>query len=150
MNSNEIDLISLSLDEKAELFVSYVFGGLHRVRKLERASNHYVCIPHGTLATYDDDRLTRVVLASHRYGLRAEVDNHGMRGIKILLHNRKSRTGRIFERHPMIADVVSNEDKVDAHQLLHRLWSACVDKPGYKKLSWKEVEAQLKTAGAIK
>lgn len=96
------DFVTLDFADKAERFVSDVFGGIHRVQKLEFKGHYFLCIPRGTLATYDDDKLTRIVIASHKYGIRAEIDNHGMRGLKILLHNRVSREGRIFDRHPTI------------------------------------------------
>jgi hypothetical protein len=106
MGTMAVDPISMDLQDKASYFVSDVFGGVHRVRKLENKGHYYVCIPHGTLATYDDDKLTRIVIASHKYGIRAEIDNHGMRGLKILLHNRVSRDGRMFDRHPTIETVL--------------------------------------------
>lgn len=105
-----IDLISLSLADKVDAFVSDVFGGVHRVWKLENKGNYWLCVPRGTVATYDDDKMTRIVIASHKYGIRAEIDNYGMRGIKILLHNRVSRVGRMFERHPTIETVVARDD----------------------------------------
>jgi len=100
------DLIHLPLAEKVDRLVSDVFGGVHHVRKLEYRSNHWLCVPFGSLATFDDDRLTRIVIASHEYGIRAEIDNHGMLGLKILLHNRISRDGRLFQRHPTIEAVL--------------------------------------------
>lgn len=100
------DLVNLPIDAKVNNFVSDVFGGSHRVAKLENKGHYYLCVPHGTLSTFDDDKLTRIVVASHAYGLRAEISNHGMRGLKILLHNRKSRTGRMWERHPTMDEVV--------------------------------------------
>lgn len=100
------DLVTLPLAEKVDRFVSDVFGGVHRVAKLEQKGHYFLCIPRGTLATYDDDKLTRIVIASHKYGIRAEIDNHGMRGLKILLHNRVSREGRMFDRHPTIETVL--------------------------------------------
>jgi hypothetical protein len=99
-------LIDLPIAEKVERFLSDVFGGRHRVRRVIDHSNHTVVIPHGSLATFDDDRLTRVVLSAHQLGLRAEVDNHGMRGLKILLHNRTARTGRLWERHQTIDEAI--------------------------------------------
>jgi hypothetical protein len=105
------DLITLSLDEKAEEWVYYVFGGVHKVSKFEKQVNHYVCVPYGSLATYDDDVLTKIVLASHTLGLRAEITNNGMRGLKILLHNRIGRTGRLYERHPEISEAIKNYDR---------------------------------------
>lgn len=99
------DFVELPFKEKVECFVNEVFGGEHRVRKLVHNHNHFVCVPHGTLCTFDDDKLTRIVIASHRYGVRAEVDSYGMQGVKILLHNRASRQGRMYERHPSLAEV---------------------------------------------
>jgi hypothetical protein len=103
--SEPTDLIELPFSQKIERFVSDVFGGQHHLQKLTDKGSHVVCVPYGTLATYDDDKLTRIVVECHRLGLRAEIDNHGMRGVKILLHNRKCRTGRLWERHPELKDV---------------------------------------------
>jgi hypothetical protein len=103
------DLIGLEFQEKAEHWVSDVFGGVHRVAKFEFKQHYFLCVPRGTLSTFDDDYLTRIVIASHRYGLRAEVDNHGMRGLKILLHNRVGREGRMWERHPTLETVIARD-----------------------------------------
>jgi hypothetical protein len=107
--SDAQDLINLEFDYKADRFVGDVFGGAHRVAKIERKSNHWLCVPYGSLSTWDDDKLTRIVIASHKYGIRAEVDNHGMRGVKILLHNRVSRGGFLHKRHPTIGHVVGSD-----------------------------------------
>jgi hypothetical protein len=107
--SNARDLIGLDFDHKADLFVSDVFGGVHRVAKFERKHNHWLCIPRGSLSTWDDNKLTRIVIASHKYGIRAEVDNYGMRGVKILLHNRVSREGSMYKRHPTIEQAIGSD-----------------------------------------
>jgi hypothetical protein len=101
----------MPLAHKVDAFVDYVFGGRHRVHKLTELNTHWVIVPHGSLATFDDDRLTRIVMASHRLCLRAEIDNHGMRGVKILLHNRRGRTGPLHYRHPTIEDVVAKAEE---------------------------------------
>ena len=36
------------------------------------------------------------------------------------------------------------------HHMLHRLWSACVDKQEYDKAAWREIERQLKAAGVVR
>jgi hypothetical protein len=104
------DLIGMSLDQKAECFVGFVFGGAHRVAKFEPKGNHVLCVPFHSLATFDDDKLTQIVIASHKLGLRAEVTNNGMRGLKILLHNRPLREGRMWERHPRLEDVLRESE----------------------------------------
>ncbi len=107
METIMVDLIHMDLQDKVSEFVSDVFGGVHRVRKLENRGHYYMCVPHGSLATYDDDKLTRIVIAAHKYGVRAEVQSNGMHGLKILLHNCTSReNGRMFERHPKLSDVI--------------------------------------------
>ena len=104
--SHEADLIELPFAVRVARVIEMVFGGKHRLAKCTEHATHVELVPHGTLATYDDDRLTLLVLAAHEYGVRAEVTNNGMRGIKILLHNRKARTGRMFERHPTIEEII--------------------------------------------
>jgi hypothetical protein len=121
--SNARDLIGLDFDHKADLFVSDVFGGVHRVAKFERKHNHWLCIPRGSLSTWDDNKLTRIVIASHKYGIRAEVDNYGMRGVKILLHNRVSREGSMYKRHPTIEQAIgSDAEKAAIVAELERLY----------------------------
>lgn len=102
------DPIELTLEQKVDHFVSKVFGGEHHCRKVVFAGNHYVVVPNTpSVSTFDGDRLTRIVLASHELGLRAELTNHGMIGIKILLHSRTTRkVGKYWERHPTIEDAV--------------------------------------------
>lgn len=97
-----MDPINLPLPDKVNAFVNFVFGGLHRVRKCESKGHYYQIVPWGSLATYDDNTLTRVVIASHDLGVRAEIDNHGMRGLKILLHDRDCREGEFHKRHPTL------------------------------------------------
>lgn len=104
--SQEIDLIELPFPVRVEGLVEMVFGGKHHLQKCVQNETHFELVPYGSLATYDDDRLTLLVLAAHKYGVRAEVTNHGMRGVKILIDNRKARTGRLWERHPRIEDVL--------------------------------------------
>jgi hypothetical protein len=101
----------LPLSEKVERFCDYVFGGKHHVKSVtEKASGlYFVIVPHGSLATYDGNVLTRIVIASHILCVRADVENNGMRGVRILLHNRTisgDRVGRLYERHPSGLDLV--------------------------------------------
>lgn len=98
----------LPLKEKVALFVDYVFGGEHHLKSLREKSSYFELIPHGTLATYDGAELTRIVMASHRYCIRAEVQNNGMQGLKILLHNRTVRSGKLWERHPTIEAMIKS------------------------------------------
>jgi hypothetical protein len=104
-----IDKIELSLAEKAYEFTDIVFGGVHRVKTLEDRHHYCLLIPRQpSLATYDDSLLTRVVIASHELGLRAEITNNGMHGLKLLLHSRSVRDGgELWQRHPTLDRVLN-------------------------------------------
>ena len=106
----------LPLSEKAEWFVNVVFGGRHHCRTFEFRANHFFVIPNSnhSFATFDFDRLTRIVVMSHRLCLRAEVECHGMHGLRLLLHNRASRKGRMFERHPTMEESISGLPTLEA------------------------------------
>ena len=97
-------------------FIDYVFAGSHHVQSVTDKGNHYVVIPFGSLATFDGGGLTSVVIASHVFGLRADIENHGMRGIRILLHNRTCREGRMCERHPNGNDLIERIQKAMADE----------------------------------
>lgn len=103
----EADPIELPFEMRVEGLIEMVFRGKHHLQKCEQKATHFELVPYGSLATYDDDRLTLLVLAAHKYGVRAEVTNHGMRGVKVLVHARKARTGRLYERHPTIEEVLN-------------------------------------------
>jgi hypothetical protein len=102
------DPITLPLKEKVDRFLDYVFAGAHHVRSVTDKGNYYLVVPHGSMATFDGRGLTCIVIASHVLGLRADIENNGMRGIRILLHNRVCRKGCIAARHP------SGHDLIDA------------------------------------
>jgi hypothetical protein len=102
------DLIELTFAEKVESFIDDVFGGRHHVRKIEDKGHHVKLVIFDGIATYDGDTMTRIVIASHELGLRAELSANGMRGLKILLHNRVSRTGcPMYQRHPTLETVIN-------------------------------------------
>ena len=98
----------LPLGAKVEWFVNRVFGGVHHCYKVEDKGIYFLVIPNNnhSFATFDGDKLTKIVMMAHRLCLRAEVTNHGMRGLKILLHNRK-REDVLCRRHPDVEDMVA-------------------------------------------
>ena len=102
------DPISWTLEEKLYKFLDIVFRGKHHVRKFERCSSWAVVVPHGSMATVDNNELTKTVLAAHELGLRVEITNNGNHGIKLFLHSRNRRDGSICEKHPTIIDTLRN------------------------------------------
>jgi len=107
MQSEKTNVNELTLSEKSEWFVNRVFGGQHHCRKFEDNGNHFLVVPKSnySFATFDGDKLTKIVMMAHRLCLRAELTNHGMQGLKILLHNRK-READLYRRHPDVEDMV--------------------------------------------
>lgn len=110
------DYIALPLKEKVDRFLDYVFAGAHHVRSVTDKGNHYSVVPYGSLATFDGIALTKIVIASHILGLRADIENNGMRGVRILLHNRTCREGRLYERHPNGHDLIDAIHKAMANE----------------------------------
>lgn len=61
----------------------------------------------GLISTFDDDKLTRLVLAAHENAVRVEIAPHGPTSFQIALSPRE-RKGSMFERHPSIEDVLGS------------------------------------------
>lgn len=102
------DPISWPLAQKVERFVDIVFGGKHHLRKLEVNEMWAIAVPHGSMATIDGNKLTNAVFAAHELGLRVDIENHGMRGIRLQLHSRSIRSGCIARRHPTIIEALNS------------------------------------------
>jgi hypothetical protein len=81
-----------------------VFGGEHHWPRVTKHAmpRFWECSHLGELATYDGDKLTRLVFAAHKHCIRASVGPSGPGRVKIMLHNRKGREGQMHERHPTI------------------------------------------------
>jgi hypothetical protein len=100
-----VDLIDLPLAEKVELFVDFVFGGRHHTSKVIIPDDHdgfFEVQFWQDVATWDGNIMTKMVVAGHDLGLRVNFDANGLRGMKVLLHNRKSREGKMHTRHPTL------------------------------------------------
>lgn len=95
------DLINLPFDEKIELFIDYVFGGRHHTRSVEFAKCCYLIKFYQDLATWDGNILTKIVVAAHDLGLRVDAQPNGMRGMRVMIHNRKQREG-MMAGHPTL------------------------------------------------
>jgi len=90
-----------------------VFRGSHhldgKVKEFGRGISMTVC--GGKLATFDFDYLTRLVIRAHDKMIRVEIDAGGPRRVKVILHKRHTRDGRIIERHPTI------EQAIETHRI---------------------------------
>lgn len=99
----------MTLDQRACFdLLCRVFGGEHHL------ANVYACgsgikvnMPGDRLATFDLDYLTRLVVLAHDECVRVEVAPGGPYRVKLLLHKRCSRSGRVNERHPTLEDAMA-------------------------------------------
>ena len=96
------DLIELPFAEKIELFIDYVFGGRHHTHSVELKDGVlYIIKFWDNLATWDDNKLTKIVVAAHDLGLRVDAQPNGMRGMRLMIHNRAQRES-IVRGHPTL------------------------------------------------
>jgi hypothetical protein len=64
-----------------------------------------VHLPAGqSFSTYDDDSLTRLVIAAHRFRCRVDISHRGSIGV-LMIHPRQD-AGYWHERHPGVADLI--------------------------------------------
>jgi hypothetical protein len=97
-----VDLIDLPLAEKVELFVDFVFCSRHHTSTVIDHDGFFEVQFWQDVATWDGNIMTKMVVAGHDLGLRVNFDAN-MWGMKVLLlHNRKSREGKMHTRHPTL------------------------------------------------
>ena len=95
-------------EARAKNALFYVFGGSHhwpRIKKCGVLYPYWELNYYGDLATYDSDSLTRLVVAAHQYCLRVSIGQSGPGMVKVTLHNRTVRVGRLHERHPDLEEL---------------------------------------------
>jgi hypothetical protein len=95
------------------LMFARVVGGFHHVCGEFKACGSGVRIhDHPTRwATFDFDRLTRLVVLAHDEMIRVELAPSGPGRVGFSLWKRHTRTGRVMERHPTIHDAVAIHSK---------------------------------------
>ena len=76
------------------LFMSQLFCGFHHVPHQPKyaATNGISTLLTNDIATHDSDRLTKLVIMAHNWGIRCSLEPC-MRHMKLYLHVRKQRTG---------------------------------------------------------
>jgi hypothetical protein len=93
----------------------YVVGGAHHVcAKIKPCSTNgiEVNIRDGIWATFDSDYLTKLVVCAHEYCVRVEISSSGPGRIKLRLHKREGRKGRLWQRHPTIEDAIKTVRRI--------------------------------------
>ena len=91
------------------LMLGALFRGFHHIptEPKEHGSGIEINFRPHSLATFDFDQLTRLVLLSHDWGVRADIGGSGPAMIKLVLHKRHKRDGSMCERHPTIEQAIN-------------------------------------------
>jgi hypothetical protein len=84
------------------------------------ADGLYVAVRGCYLSTFDDDSLTRLVIAAHRYACRVQVSSHRS-GLRIYVHPRDHDADRLYTRHPDLDDLIARCEKVARPPLTRRV-----------------------------
>lgn len=63
-------------------------------------------VMYGSLASYDFNHLTRLVIAAHDACVRVSIEARARRYIGISLHRRQGREGDMSSRHPTIEQAI--------------------------------------------
>lgn len=94
--------------QEAEDFFSEIYFGKHHLpsRIKSYGPTSWSIIHHGDLSTFDFDTLTRLVFLAHDRCCRISIEQGGIHSVKIIVWERKKRTGSMFERHPTIEDAL--------------------------------------------
>jgi len=89
------------------LMVCDLMGGHHHVLAKPKPCGRGIELNmiDGRWATYDFDFLTKLVVYAHNRIIRAEICGSGPGRIKLKLHKRHKREGRMYEKHPTIFEV---------------------------------------------
>lgn len=90
----------------AELFQGehHIPGGLDRIK--EWGYGWQINFTPNNFATFDFNKLTTLVLMAHRDCIRAEICGSGPGMIRLVIHQRHKREGRMGERHPLISEAL--------------------------------------------
>jgi len=78
------------------------------LKKVDWANPHWIeFVWYGDMATVDFNNLTMLVVLAHDETIRVNLQGCGPGYMKMLFHQRKTRTGSISERCPTIEDHIA-------------------------------------------
>ena len=130
-----VEKMEPKLDPAIEAVITDVWGGAHNVKIREaflEPRPHARVLTRRGLSTFDDDSLTRLVVACHLNAVRAELAEGGFGATAIWLHKRE-RAGKQMDRHADLDDLAL---------LLHQArGNACLTDQARDSLTRKEFEA---------
>jgi hypothetical protein len=104
---------SLSVDKMTDKqhqcydLLAKVFGGRHHLDgRIRECGDGIEYIFYGSLATWDFDELTCIVVMAHDQCIRVAVHPCTPKMLRLFLHVRNGRNGTTYERHPTIEDAI--------------------------------------------
>lgn len=94
--------------EEATAFFAEFYGGEHHLPRggVKDWGNGW-CVHHdqGDLATYDFNKLTKLVIMAHDQCIRVSIQPHAFKTMRIAIWKRK-REGTVSERHPTLEQAI--------------------------------------------
>jgi len=97
--------MKLTEEEARDFFAAFYRGEHHFPSKLKPYGDGWSMSQFGSLATFDGDGLTRLVLLAHERCIRVQIEQGGPNRLRIAIHKRE-REGRMYERHPTIEQAI--------------------------------------------
>lgn len=76
-------------------------------RKAEFVSGASIFAIRSSMATFDFNQMTRLVILAHDYCVRVEVSARTVRYLELMFHDRKPDGIEIWERHPTIEAAIA-------------------------------------------
>jgi hypothetical protein len=96
---------TLTESEARAFFAAFYRGEHHFPSKIQPYGEGWSMSHFGSLATFDTDELTRLVLLAHARCIRVQVEQGGPNRLRIAIWKRE-RVGRFSERHPTIEQAI--------------------------------------------
>jgi hypothetical protein len=126
--------------ERALAVIQCAFGGEHHVDKLSWHNGEAGSLldsrcefrTFGSLATWDYNELTRLVVAAHDYCVRADVRPAGRRSLGVMLSDRLRAHGDmpLMKAHPTLEDHAARiRGEIDSAEFGRRLKAAPAPSP---------------------
>lgn len=98
--------MKLSEEEARAFFSEFYRGEHHFPAKMKPYGEGWSMSHFGSMATYDDNDLTRLVLLAHAKCIRVQIEQGGPNRLKIEIWKRE-RDGPMYARHPTIEQVLA-------------------------------------------
>ncbi len=101
-------MIKLTKETALDFFAELYRGKHHLPSELRDDGNGVFSVSHfGGFSTFDDDGLTRLVLAAHERCARAWITSGGPRRLRIWIQARDGRSADISRTHAQIEEAVA-------------------------------------------